>query len=94
MLKKPWNQYPIAVTSAAKLLCDRERRRASSIMGYDDIELNPDWVHPDLVSQLEGINDLLTNHWELTNTETIAVVIQQWEASRVLLPAYHPDNAL
>lgn|SRR5208282_5718452 len=88
-LKKPYYQYASYLIIVARMLHDRADKH---------IEFNPDFIHPDLVRQLEEVDKLLINHNGLTDVHTIATLIQQWEEGRGghkldIGPTYHESNA-
>jgi hypothetical protein len=91
-LSKPYYQYADYIIVVARMLHDRETKSGV------EIEFNPDFIHPDLVSQLEKVDSLLVNYNGLTDVNTIAVIVQGWEEGRGghkldIGPAYHESNA-
>src|SRR5277367_4286334 len=72
-LKKPFYQYGDYIIIATRMIYYRAARRGITL------EFNPDWLHPDLVRQLENVNTLLTDHNGLTDITVIASIVQRWE---------------
>jgi uncharacterized UPF0160 family protein len=90
---RPYYQYPLYQKLAARILSDRENKNSNG----DYVELNPDYIHTDLVHKLDEVDKLLSAYGGLRGVEYVAIIVQQWEEeqyrnSYFFPKAYHIKN--